>query len=334
MGLHRRDQRMADLVIRNDQLLLIGQNSVLLLVSRNDDFYALLKVCLRGKSPAVADGPQGGLIDDIGQLGTGGARRHSRYFVKIDIRAVFDLLGVNFQDIFPALEIRQFHGDPPVEAAGSCQRGIERFGAVCSRQDDDADVLLETVHLREQLVEGLFALVVAAQGGSVTLFADRVDLVDEDDAGCLLLGLFEEVADFGRAHAYEHLHKFRAGHGEEWHIGFACDRLGQHGLSGSGRANEKNAFGHRRADLLIFAGVVQVLHDLLQVFLGLLFARHIRKLNAFRGLDVDLGVALAHSEHQRVRPARLVHHSLVEHISQPGEDSDRQHPGEKEGEQR
>jgi hypothetical protein len=39
------------------------------------------------------------------------------------------------------------------------------------------------------LVEGLFAFVVAAAEAGAALAADRVDLVDEDDAGRGLLGL-------------------------------------------------------------------------------------------------------------------------------------------------
>lgn len=50
-------------------------------------------------------------------------------------------------------------------------------------------VALEAVHLSQQLVDGLLALVVAATQAGTTLAADSVDLINEDDAGRLGLGL-------------------------------------------------------------------------------------------------------------------------------------------------
>ena len=54
---------------------------------------------------------------------------------------------------------------------------------------------LEAVHLDEQLVERLLALVVTAAEAGAAVAADGVDLVDEDDAGRVLLALLEQVAD-------------------------------------------------------------------------------------------------------------------------------------------
>ena len=46
---------------------------------------------------------------------------------------------------------------------------------------------VEAVHLDEQLVEGLLALVVAAAEAGAAVAADGVDLVDEHDRGALAL---------------------------------------------------------------------------------------------------------------------------------------------------
>ena len=48
---------------------------------------------------------------------------------------------------------------------------------------------LEAIHLCEQLVDGLLALIIAAAHAGATVPAHRVDLVDEDDARRLGLGL-------------------------------------------------------------------------------------------------------------------------------------------------
>ena len=102
---------------------------------------------------------------------------------------------------------------------------------------------LEAVHLDQQLVERLLALVVAAAEAGTTMPADGVDLVDEDDAGGVLLALLEQVAHPGGADADEHLDEVRAGDREERDVGLAGDRPGQQGLAGSGRAYQQHALG-------------------------------------------------------------------------------------------
>ena len=89
---------------------------------------------------------------------------------------------VHAQDRLAAAQVRAVHGDVAVEAARAQHRGVEHVGAVRRRDDDHALVRLEAVHLDEQLVQGLLALVVAAAETRAAVPADRVDLVDEDDA--------------------------------------------------------------------------------------------------------------------------------------------------------
>ncbi len=84
---------------------------------------------------------------------------------------------------------------------------------------------VEAVHLDEDLVEGLLALVVATAEAGAALAADRVDLVDEDDARRVALGLVEQVADAAGADAHEHLDELRAGDAEERHARLAGDGL-------------------------------------------------------------------------------------------------------------
>ena len=99
------------------------------------------------------------------------------------------------EDAFAALDVRTIDDHAAVEPAGTQQRRIEHVRTVGRGHEDDAFVRFEAVHLDQQLVEGLFALVVAAAEAGAAMTADRVNLVDEDDAGGVLLALFEEVAD-------------------------------------------------------------------------------------------------------------------------------------------
>ena len=106
-----------------------------------------------------------------------------------------------------ACQVGPVHGDAPVEAAGTQQGLIQHLRPVGGPQHDNALAGVEAVQLRQQLVQSLLPLVVAAEAAAVTGFADGVNLVDENDAGSHLGGLLEQVPDTGRAHAHEHLHK-------------------------------------------------------------------------------------------------------------------------------
>ena len=102
--------------------------------------------------------------------------------------------------------------------------------------------------------------------------ADRIDLIDEHDAGRVLLGLLEHVAHARGADADEHLDEIGARDGEERHVGLAGDRSGEQGLAGAGRADQQHALGDAAADLLELLRVPQELDDLLQLLLGLVDA--------------------------------------------------------------
>ena len=169
------------------------------------------------------------------------------------------------------------HNYAAVETAGAQQRGIEHIGAVGGGDKNHAVVGFEAVHLDEQLVQGLLALVVSAAEAGAAMAADRVDFVDEDDAGSVLLALLEEVADAACADADEHLDKIGTGDGEERHVGFAGHGTGEQGLAGSRRSDEKHALGDASAELLELLRLAQVLDDLLQLFLGFVDAGHILK---------------------------------------------------------
>ena len=108
--------------------------------------------------------------------------------------------------------------------------------------------------------------------------AHGVDLIDENNAGRALFGLFKQIADTGSTHADEHLSKVGAGDGEERHTGLARDGFGQQGLTGSRRAHEQNSLGNTGAQRIELAGVLQELDDLLQFLLFLIGAGHIIKL--------------------------------------------------------
>ncbi len=105
--------------------------------------------------------------------------------------------------------------------------------------------------------------------------SDRIDLIDEDDTGRFFLGIEEEVSDPGGADTDEHLHKVRAADGKEGNPGLAGHGPGQKGLTCAGRAHQKNPLGDLGAQVHIFFGALEKIHDFLELVLFLLCPGHI-----------------------------------------------------------
>ncbi len=114
---------------------------------------------------------------------------------------------MHLQDLLTPANIGQSDHNLTVKTARAQQRGVEHVGAVCGGDNDDTVIHFEAVHLHQQLVECLFALVVPATQACAAMTAYRVDFVDEDDARRLLFRLVKHVAHTGGAHADKHLHE-------------------------------------------------------------------------------------------------------------------------------
>ena len=186
--------------------------------------------------------------------------------------------------------------DLPVETARTQQRRVEHVGTVRRGDQDHAVVRLEAVHLDEQLVQRLLALVVTAAEPGAAMTTDRVDLVDEDDARRVRLALLEQVAHAARADAHEHLDEVGTRHREERTAGFTGDRLGEQRLAGARRTDEQRALRQTSAELRELLRVLQELDDLLQLDLGFVAAGDVGEGDLGRVAREQLRLRLAERE--------------------------------------
>src|SRR3984957_11505792 len=137
-----------------------------------------------GAGQGGAAGPDrgdGGLVDQAGQVGAGESGGGGRDLVQVGVRAEVLAAGVGGQDGAAFGPVGQRDGDLAVEPAGAAQRGVQGVGPVGGGQHHDPAGVLESVHLGEELVEGLLPLVVARQAAVAAAGAEGVDLVDEHD---------------------------------------------------------------------------------------------------------------------------------------------------------
>src|SRR6266478_4581253 len=155
--------------------------------------------------------------------------------------------------------------------------------------------------------------------------ADRVDFVDEDDAGGVLLALLEQVAHPRGAHADEHLDEVGAGDGEERHAGFASDGAGEKRLARSGRAHQEDALGNAAAELGELLRVLEEGDDLLELLLRLVDSGHVGEGDLVVVLRKELRLALAEAHRLAAARLELAH----EEDEEDAEDAER-HPGDEE----
>src|SRR5713226_5916120 len=212
---------------------------------------------------------------------------------------------MQLEDGLAAHDVGVRHHDLAVEPAGPQQCGVEHVGTIGRGDEDDALVRLEAVHLDQQLVESLLALIIAAAKAGAAVAADGVDFVDEDDAGRVLLGLLEHVAYAARTDADEHLDKVRARNGEERHIGFARNSARDQRLAGAGRADQKHAARNTAAKALVLARIAEELDDLLEILLGLVDAGHVLERDASVSLGQKLRARLAEAKRLAARALHL-----------------------------
>merc|ERR1711871_117535 len=179
----------------------------------------------------------GSLIQKIGQVGTGVAGSTASNFVEVNVLGKGLATGVNSQDLETTCVIGSIDGDLTVETSGTHQRCVENIRTVRCRNNDDSCISLETIHLGEELVEGLLTLIVATTQACTALAADGINFVDENDARGVFLGLLEEVTNPACTDTDEHLDEFRTRNRKEGNTGFSSYGLGQESFARTWRSD-------------------------------------------------------------------------------------------------
>jgi hypothetical protein len=190
-GERRGDEGVAALVVGGDELLLLAHQARAALRAGDDAVDGLVERLVADQLLVLARGQQRGLVQHVGQVGAGEAGGTARDRDEVDVRGHRLAAGVDLQDHVAAGQVGGVHADLTVEAARAQQRRVQHVGPVRGRDQDDAAAYVEAVHLDQQLVERLLALVVATAHAGTAVPAHGVDLVDEDDRRGVLLGLLE-----------------------------------------------------------------------------------------------------------------------------------------------
>ncbi len=320
VGHRPRRKGVSTLVVGGDLLFLLADDAALAARAADDAVDRLLQRRAGDDGAVLACGEQRGLVDDVGQVSAGHADGPLGQPVQVGVGRDRLTRRVHLEHGATAGQIGVGDRDLAIEAAGPQQRRVEDVGPVGGRDQDDALAVAEAVHLDQQLVERLLALVVAAAHAGATLAANSVDLVDEDDARAVGLGLLEHVAHPGGADTDEHLYEVRARDREERDPGLARDGAGQQGLTGSRWAVQQHTLGDLGAQCLVAAGVLQEVLDLVELLDRLVDTGDVGERGLGHVLAQLLGLALAEAE---AHPAAALH--AREHHEQRHQQQQRQH---------
>ena len=123
------------------------------------------------------------LVDEVGQVGAGEARRSGGRRLQIDrpCRAACPCTWTSRIARRPLMSGRS-RITCRSKRPGRSSAGSRTSGRLVAAMTMTLVLRVEAVHLDQDLVERLLALVVAAAQAGAALAADGVDLVDEDDA--------------------------------------------------------------------------------------------------------------------------------------------------------
>src|SRR5258707_3350679 len=179
------------------------------------------------------------------------------------------------ENLLASTNVRKRHYNAAVKASRTQQRGIQHIRTVRGSNQNYAFVRFKAIHLDQQLVQRLFALIVSAAESGSAMTAYCINFVNEDDAWGIFLALLKQVANAACAHAYEHFYKIRTGDGEERNVGFAGHCPGQQGFACSRMSYQQYALGNASAQLLEFLRFAQELNDLAQLFLRFVHSSHV-----------------------------------------------------------
>ena len=228
-------------------LFFVGHDQGFALSAHHHLVLGVLKVTMHDHAAVLARGQQGGLIDDIGKVSAGKAWRAPSNNLHVDIGSQRHVTHVHAQDLLTAVDVWVGHHHLAVEAARTQKGRVQHVWPVGGGDQDDAFVGLKAIHLDQQLVQRLLAFVVATAQAGTAMAADSVDLVNEDDAGGIFLGLFEHVAHAAGTDADKHLDEIGSRNGEEGHARFTSNGPGQQCLAGAWRADQQGTFGNLAA---------------------------------------------------------------------------------------
>src|SRR5699024_6534575 len=100
-----------------------------------------------------------------------------------------------FKDLLTTFYIRTIDRNLSIETSRTEKGRVQNVRTVLCSNNDDTFVDSKTIHLNEQLVEGLFSFIMTSTQSSTPLTSHGINLIDEYDTWCVFLGVLKLITD-------------------------------------------------------------------------------------------------------------------------------------------
>ena len=277
LGQKLANQGVTCLVIGRVATLFFGHDHAFTLRSHQDFVFGFFEVDHLHHAGVATGCHQGRFVAQVGKISTTHAWCTAGNHLGLHVLANRHFAHVHVQNLLTATDVWQGHVDLAVKTAWTQQSRIQNVRTVGRSNHDHTQVGFKTIHLDQHLVEGLFALVVAATQACATLATHRVNFVNKNDARRVLFGVLEHVANAGSTHTHKHLDKVRTGDAEKRHFRFASDAFGQQCFTCARRTHQKQTAGNAAAQFLEPLRIFQEVNHLFDFFFGFITTGHISK---------------------------------------------------------
>ena len=146
--------------------------------------------------------------------------------LEVDIGLEGPATSMDANDFGTAAEVGEVHRDFTIEMAGAEEGLVKHIHSVRVGDGGDSKVSVKAVHLNEESVQRLLALVMSSTHTVSTVATDRIDLIDKDQARGILPTLFKHVTDTGSTNTDEHFDEVGTTDTEERNVRLTSDRTG------------------------------------------------------------------------------------------------------------
>src|SRR5215211_5571620 len=245
---HDEPQDGVTALVEGDSLPLLRAHQQRALGAEHDLLQSVQEVLLADLVLLTARRQERRLVDQVPEVGARKPGRRSPELPQVHAPRERHAPRMDLEYRLAACLVREVHHHAPVEAPGPKKSLVEHVGLIGGGQHDHALLAGETIHLGQDLVQGLFLL---ARSPDCRLTAGAtygIKLVDKYDRRGILAGLLEEVSHAAGAEAHEQLHELGGAQGEERHTRLARDSPRQERLARSRGSNQQHALRSRSTE--------------------------------------------------------------------------------------
>src|SRR6056300_1608581 len=258
---------VSSLVVRHEFLLAEGELYITLSTHYNT-LIDILHDVIRDHTLTITDSADGTLVHEVRKVSTRETRGLLGDVPKVNILREVLVPRVDTEDLLTTLNTGKSNLNFAVETAWTEESVIEDVDAVRRSDDHDTSLIVETIHLSEELVDGLFTLIVGRHTTCRTLLTNSVNLIDEDDTRLILSCLLEKFAYALGSNTYEHLNEVRGRTLNEGDVGLTSDGSSEEGLTRTWSTGEEGTTRNLGTTSIVAFRFLEEIHNLLEFLFG------------------------------------------------------------------